>query len=140
MTRPASADTLQCDPTLWQHMHDADRIKKIAPCRTVRGIIASVHTSDDGDVDMQLALDPPFRYLLNSGNANQLNGNLQIEAICQAPVHDHVPDARRACAGFTGRIRIPRVSQRVQVTGSYVLDQHHGWMEIHPISTLTTSR
>jgi len=121
-------------------MHDADRIKKIEPCRTVRGIIASVHTSDDGDVDMQLALDPQFRYLLNRGNATQLNGNLQIEAICQAPVHANVPDAQRACAGFTGTIRIPRVSQRVHVTGSYVLDQHHGWMEIHPISRLTTSR
>ena len=133
---PAPAPAGQCDPSLWPHMHDVQRIKTVTACMTVTGTIASVSTSDDGDYDMQLTLDPGFGSLLNAANVSKLNGNLQIEAICQAPIHPDVPDALRTCANFTGMVPIPRVGAHVQVTGVYVLDSDHGWMEIHPISVL----
>jgi Carboxypeptidase regulatory-like domain len=131
---PATAGT--CDPSLWPHMHDVQRIKIVTPCQTVTGVIASVSTSDDGDYDMQLTLDPGYGNLLNAANVSKLNGNLQIEAICQAPIHSDVPDALRTCANFIGTVPIPPVGAHVQVTGVYVLDSDHGWMEIHPISAL----
>jgi hypothetical protein len=134
---PPSASAPQCDPSLWPHMHDVQRIKIVKPCQTVSGVIATVGTSDDGDIDMQLTLDAGFGNLLNSANISKLNGNLQIEAICQARVHDDVPDALRTCANFTGTVPIPALGTHVQVTGVYVLDSDHGWMEIHPISALT---
>ena len=89
---------------------------------------------------MQLTLDAGFGNLLNDGNVTKLNGNLQTEAICQAPVHPDVPDAQRTCANFSGTVPIPAVGTHVSVTGVYVLDSDHGWMEIHPISVLTAAR
>lgn len=134
---PSASAAAQCDRSLWPHMHDVQRIKVVKPCQTVTGIIATVHANDDGDIDMQLTLDPGYASLLNNGNITHLSGNLQIEAICEAPVHPDVPDAQRTCANFTGTVPIPAIGTHVQVTGVYVLDSDHGWMEIHPISVLT---
>jgi hypothetical protein len=135
---PPAVSSAQCDPSLWPHMHDVQRIKIVKPCQTVTGVIATVGTSDDGDIDMQLTLDSPFGDLLNSANISKLNGNLQIEAICQVAVKPDVPDALRTCANFKGTVPIPAIGTHVQVTGVYVLDSDHGWMEIHPISVLTS--
>jgi len=137
---PPPTANAQCDASLWPHMHDVQRIKIVTACQTVTGVIATVGSSDDGDIDMQLTLDPAFRNLLNNGNITKLNGNLQIEAICQAPVHPDVPDAQRTCANFSGTVPIPAVGTQVRVTGVYVLDSDHGWMEIHPISVMTAAR
>ena len=136
---PPPAANPQCDTSLWPHMHDVQRIKIVTACVTVTGAIATVGTSEDGDIDMGLKLDDPFANLLNSANITKLNGNLQIEAICQAPVHADVPDAVRACANFSGTVPIPAVGTRVRVTGVYVLDSDHGWMEVHPISVMTAA-
>ncbi|HEY6894688.1 MAG TPA: carboxypeptidase-like regulatory domain-containing protein [Rhodanobacteraceae bacterium] len=126
----------RCDPGLWAHVHDVKRLKVVSACETATGVIVSAHSNDDGDIDMQLAVDPPYTKLLNSGNLQKLNGNLQTEAICQAKVHSDVPDALRSCREFTGTVPIPAIGTHVQVTGTYVLDQDHGWMELHPITAL----
>jgi carboxypeptidase family protein len=127
----------QCDASLWNHLYDPTRLKVNRTCQTVTGVIATQHSSDDGDIDMQLTVDAPFANLLNKGNIANLNGNLQIEAICQDRVHDDNPAAGVSCAGFKGSVPIVPVGTHIQVTGSYVLDTNHGWMEIHPISVLT---
>jgi len=137
---PPPVAAAQCNPSLWPHMHDVQRIHIVTPCVTVTGTIATVGSSDDGDIDMQLTLDSGFGNLLNSGNTSKLNGNLQTEAICQAPVHPDVPDAQRTCANFNGTVPIPAVGTHVRITGVHVLDSDHGWMEIHPISVLTAAR
>lgn len=126
----------QCDAALWAHVYDPTRLKVMAACQTVTGTIVKQHASDDGDIDMELTLDPPFAGLLNKGNISNLNGNLNIEAICQAPVQPDIPAASPACGG-AAKIVVPPVGTHVQVTGSYVLDTNHGWMEIHPISVIT---
>jgi len=136
---PPPAANPQCNTSLWPHMHDVQRIKIVTACVTVTGVIATVGSSDDGDIDMQLTLDAGFGNLLNNGNVTKLNGNLQIEAICQAPVHSDVPDAQRTCANFSGTVPIPAVGTHVRVTGVYVLDSDHGWMEVHPISVMTAA-
>jgi hypothetical protein len=129
--------TPQCDPSLWSHVYDPTRLHVSSACETVTGVIVSEHSSDDGDIDMPLMLDPPFANLLNKGNIANLGGNLNVEAICQAPFHPDIPAAPVACGSFKGSTFIPPVGAHVQVTGSYVLDTNHGWMEIHPASVIT---
>jgi hypothetical protein len=129
--------TVQCDPLLWNHVHDVNRLQVRATCITVTGVVTDLHPNDDGDYDIRLAVDPAYSNLLNSGNISNLNGHLQTEAICQAPVQPTVTDAVRACTRFTGTVPIPAVGAHVQVTGTYVLDKEHGWMEVHPITLLT---
>jgi hypothetical protein len=31
-------------------------------------------------------------------------------------------------------VQLPQIGERVKVTGSYVVDIHNGWKEIHPVS------
>ena len=87
-----------------------------------------------------LAVDPQYANLLNQGNITKLNGNLHIEAICQSPVHSDVPAAMVSCGSFHGTVPIPPNGAYVQVTGVYLEDNDHGWMEIHPISALLILR
>jgi hypothetical protein len=129
-----------CDASLWNHVHDPKRLTVITACQTVTGVIVESHSNDDGDVDMDLAVDPQYKNLLNQGNITKLGGNLHIEAICQAPVHPDVPDAMRSCANFRGTVPVPANGAYVQVTGVYLKDNDHGWMEIHPISVLSILR
>jgi len=91
-------------------------------------------------MDMPLALDPPYTNLLNNGNTTSLGGHLNVEAICQATIHPDVPAAVPACGSFHGSVFIPPAGAHVQVTGSYVLDTNHGWMEIHPATAITLLR
>lgn len=95
------------------------------------------HESRDGDVVMLVAVDAEFESMLNTGNRQSLNGRLQVEAVCQAPVLDF---AEAACTGFTGKVPIPPDGARVQITGSVVHDFNHGWIEIHPVSVITVLR
>jgi hypothetical protein len=126
----------QCDPSLWNYVYDPTRLTVMSACQTVTGTIVNQHASDDGDVDMEFALDPPYANLLNAGNVSKLSGNLNIEAICQGPVHPDIPAAAPACRAFPKLLTLPPVGTHVQVTGTYVLDTNHGWMEIHPISLI----
>jgi hypothetical protein len=132
---PTGPVTPVCNATLWNYVYDPSRLRVVDVCRTVTGTITDQHTNDDGDVDVRLEVDPQYKNLLNAGNIANLSGHLQTEAICQAPIQ--VPAATRACQGFRGSLTIPPNGTHVQVTGAYVLDLNHGWMEIHPISVLT---
>jgi len=131
----ASAETAQCTASLWSHVYDPGRLKVVGECRTVTGVITDHHQNEDGDIDVRLALDAPYADLVNGGNKASLNGHLQTEAICQAPIQ--ADEAAPACRGFSGSVPIPPDGTHVRITGSYVLDTHHGWMEIHPISVLS---
>jgi len=131
---PSPPPAPQCNSSLWSHVYDPSRLSVVDSCRTVTGTITDQHTNDDGDIDVRLAVDPPYTSLLNGGNISNLSGHLQTEAICQAPIT--VPDAARACSGLKGSVAVPANGTHVQVTGVYLLDKIHGWMEIHPISVL----
>jgi hypothetical protein len=129
-----SAAPPSCNASLWTHVYDPSRLTIVDACRTVSGTITDQHTNEDGDIDVRLQLDPPYANLLNAGNTANLSGHLQTEAICQTQIT--VDSAAVACRGFSGSVSVPPDGTHVQVTGSYVLDKIHGWMEIHPISDL----
>ncbi len=135
-----------CDPTLMQHIYHPARLKVLAACKTVTGVVDLIRLPEpDGDTHLNLKLDPGQERLIHRpgvapGSAEDYantcfqHGDLVTEAICQHQVLQ--PDTISACAGFHDPITIPPVGTHVEVTGVYVLDQDHGWTELHPISAI----
>ena len=37
------------------------------------------------------------------------------------------------CKNFKQKINLPNVGDHVEVTGIHMLDNDHGWLEIHPV-------
>jgi hypothetical protein len=85
-------------------------------CRVASGTVEVVRFEPyDGDVHVELRLDPGQDGLVSRGN-ERLAGNLLLEI---------VPTDR-------ARVPVPRVGTRVSVVGPLVDDTAHGWREIHP--------
>ena len=72
----------------------------------------TIHPTD-GDVHMTLAVDEPYRDLLNGAN----EGLLVVELMPRDGGHLPAPEA----------------GAHVVLTGAWVLDTDHGWNEIHPV-------
>jgi hypothetical protein len=72
---------------------------------------------DDGDYQFNLALEQPYRKLLNQENGKQVNGMLVIEII---------PKDRNST------LQIPKNGDRIRAYGAWVTDNPHRWNEIHP--------
>ncbi len=128
------AQNLTCDQTLWSHVYKSDRLKILNDCMVVSGIIDAIKMENDGDYHIRLKLDSQYANLVNQKNIELLHGDLVLEPVCENPVLD--PDAQEACRNFYGNIGVPPVGTHVYVSGSYVLDQTHGWTEIHPVTSI----
>lgn len=133
-----NADTAQasapCDKSLWDHVYNRERLEVQKDCTTVTGTITERSTDDDGDEHMLLKLDAGQEDLLTKKNNKKKDDNLVIEAVCVGkPALKKVGDA---CNNFSNAVALPKVGDRVGVTGSLVLDTHNGWAEIHPITSI----
>jgi hypothetical protein len=117
------------------HVYNPDRLQVKNPCIGVSGTVVQVRAEADGDYHMQLQLDPGQDALLSQENLTAQGGNLVLEAICEHTVAQ--ADAKGVCKDFQAQIKRPRVGQHVAVVGRYVLDAEHGWMEIHPVLSIT---
>jgi len=124
-----------CDASLWNHVYSPKRLEQLSPCLTVTGVIDESNADEDGDQHLLLKLDPGQDKLLNKRNQKKKSGDLVLEVVCANPTTMKKPKA--ACAGYTNPIRLPAVGERVKATGTYVLDSHNGWVEIHPVSTFS---
>ena len=125
-----------CDANLWKHVYRPERLRVIEACTAVEGRVVSVRRESDGDVT--IALDPEHKSVLNLVNAMHARGELVVEVICE-----HAPeggDAAAACAGITSQVTLPKIGERVRVTGAYVTDRHNGWNEVHPVTRIETLR
>ena len=131
---PAHHRRSRCDAALWAHVYHPDRLQVVHACMTVRGRVDAVRQEPDGDLHILLATRPA---LVNSANVAYEHGDLVLEEICQGPVTQ--ADAIDACQGVPHNLTVPSPGDRVKVTGSYVLDADHGWMEIHPVTRLTVT-
>jgi hypothetical protein len=93
-------------------------------CRVAVGTVRAVKFEDyDGDVHVDLRLDPAYESLLDDGNG-RIGGNLVVELI---------PQDR-------SRVAVPEVGARIQVVGPWVEDTEHGWNEIHPAWWVSAGR
>lgn len=136
-SRPAQARAVSptgCDASLWQHIYHSYRLHVISQCKTVTGAIEDVYYEPDGDVHMRVAVSAS---LVNQANDEYEDGDLVAEIICVGTVTQ--ADAGAACQGYRNAVPIPAVGDTVSITGSYVLDADHGWMEIHPVSSVTVT-
>ncbi|MDB4871917.1 MAG: hypothetical protein JWL97_2921 [Gemmatimonadales bacterium] len=121
-----------CDASLWNHVYSPKRLRQLAPCSSVTGVISESNSDADGDQHFLLTLDPGQGTVVNKRNSKKKRGDLVLEIVCANPTSMKKPTA--ACAGYTNRIPIPSVGAHVRATGTYVLDTHNGWTEIHPVS------
>lgn len=131
VSRFASTD---CDDSLWNHVYDPTRLRKLAACVTVTGIVEESNADKDGDQHFLIKLDPGQDALVNKTNRKKKNGDLVVEIVCANPVT--LRKAKAACKGYTNRVSVPPVGAHVKATGTYVIDSHNGWAEIHPVSKL----
>jgi hypothetical protein len=97
-------------------VYHPERLKVKSRCRVAVGTIEKVKPElYDGDIHIELRLEPGEERLLSSGNT-RVGGNLILEII---------PWDR-------SRVLVPEVGQRIDVVGPWVDDTAHGWNEIHP--------
>ena len=129
VTQPAATG---CDASLWNHVYSPKRLQQLATCVSVTGTIDESNVDEDGDQHFLLKLDPGQDTLVNKRNVKKKSGDIVLEVVCANPTTQKKPKA--ACAGYTNPIRLPAVGEHVKATGTYVLDSHNGWVEIHPVS------
>ncbi len=78
-------------------------------------------SEDDGDYQFNLALEQPYRKLLNAVNNNRVNGMLVMEII---------PKDQKSNAA----VQIPKNGDRIEAHGAWVTDNlAGGWNELHPV-------
>ena len=129
---PVQQTSPGCDDKLWNFVYDPTRLVVLDKCKTVTGTIVERNADPDGDEHMLLKLDAGQEALLKKRNYSKKEGNLVIEAVCINNITRK--RAMGACKGYVNNVQLPQVGDHVKVTGSYVLDSHNGWTEIHPIS------
>ena len=120
------------------------RLRVVDACATVSGTVRSVRAEDDGDVHFDLEVQSD---LVNEFNVADQHGWLVAEIVpadrpgCTPgtpPQASHDTYDYGICTGAD--IAEPSVGDVVTVTGPYVVDEHHGWMEIHPVWALSAGR
>ena len=115
------------------HIYHTERLLLIQSNLTISGTVDKVINEKDGDIHIRLKLDSCSN-LLNEKNITSQHGCLVIEIICACKVTQ--PDAITACKNYSNTIPIPKLGDHIIVTGDYVLDKQHGWMEEHPVTKL----
>jgi hypothetical protein len=129
---------LSCDPTLWPHIYQPERLQGEKKCITVKGVVKTVKAEQDGGYTLQVKLDPgqPLS-LLNEKNMSAQNGCLVAVIICaHRPIAQ--AEAVKSCGVYESKVKVPAVGDHVQVTGTYSLDAEagHGWNGLYPVSDL----
>ena len=121
------------------NVYHPSRLTIVRPCATVIGVVAGVRAEPDGDVHVNLDLDPAFAGLVNDRNVSGEHGALVVEIVpADEPGCTPGQPPRPATGTYDyGRCTgadepTPNVGDHISVTGPYVLDTAHGWMEIHP--------
>jgi hypothetical protein len=118
---------------LWAHVYNPQRLLVRHACVRATGTIVLLRPEKDGDIHIQVKMDPRYQNLVAPGNSRQ-GGNLVVEPICTHKVTQ--PDAVASCAGFTFPVSVFPVGTHVGIRGPLVFDRHHGWSEIHPVEKM----
>ena len=98
----------KCNPSLWNFIANPQgRFKILNQCVTVTGTVLSVQYEPDGDTDFPLALDSPYKNMVNQTNFNHLmHGGIWSEMICQHSEDSSAVEAfkKGECNGYIGPI------------------------------------
>src|SRR5713226_6943408 len=132
----AYGQTCTGSQALMKHVYHPDRLVPQKGCVTVKGVIKKKLKEKDGDFHVRLLLDSDQPGdLINDVNKSQQGGFLVFEPICVNPVTQQ--SAKKACKNWKQKISLPNVGDHVEVTGIHMLDNEHGWLEIHPVIKVT---
>ena len=93
------------------------RLRVLAGCQLLGGIVRAVRHEQDGDVHLDVATDAPYAFLLNSVNRSAQGDALVVEFM----------------ARDGGHLPLPSVGDHLTMTGVWVNDADHGWNELHPV-------
>ena len=129
---------IDCDTRVWRHVYNPSRLKVLDSCKTVTGVIEESSANADGDQHMLLKLDAGQAGLLTKKNRQRKQGDLVIEAVCVN--NTTLGKVGNDCKGYVSNIQPPALGAHVKVSGSYVIDTHNGWAEIHPITNIKLLR
>ncbi|HUQ48324.1 MAG TPA: hypothetical protein VM053_08790 [Gemmatimonadaceae bacterium] len=132
LAKPARDADQSCNASLWERVYNPARLEQVKSCITATGTVAESNADTDGDQHFLLKLDKGQKALLNKRNMKKKDGALVVEIVCANPVN--VKKVRQTCVGYRNTILLPAVGSHVRVTGTYVIDSHNGWAEIHPAS------
>jgi len=125
------------------------RLQVRSDCMTVTGTVAYVRGEGDGDVHINLALPASESHLLDHDNYTYENGDLVAEVVpadqpgCTPGQPPPLPPTAYRSTSYdygtcTGAdIATPPQGSQVRISGPYALDSDHGWMEIHPVWSVT---
>lgn len=133
---PVKLQAENCDRELWKHIGEKEKLHVVEECTAVEGRVAAWSRAVDGD--LYIELDPEQKSVLNLFNVMNGRGNLAVEVICEHAPSNTADQA--ACGTFHSQITIPKVGDRVRVTGAYVTDRHYGWREVHPVTSIEILR
>jgi hypothetical protein len=118
-----------------KHVYHPDRLVEQKGCITVTGVIAKKLKEKDGDWHVRLTLDAgQGADLINEANDEKQGGDLVFEPICLNKITQK--NAKAACKKFHQKINLPNKGDHVTVTGIHMLDNEHGWLEIHPVTKI----
>jgi hypothetical protein len=132
-------------------VYHAYRLHVVRNCITVTGTVAYRSREDDGDIHVNLSLPSGEANLLNQANIADEHDNLVTEIVpadqpgCTPGQPPTLPPTAYTSSSYsygicTGAdIATPPLDAQVAVTGPYVLDTDHGWMEIHPVWSITVT-
>jgi hypothetical protein len=98
------------------------RFTVLSTCEKVIGIVHDMQGTKepDGDYQFHLALEQPYKRLLNYVNNNRVNGMLVIEIIPRDQISNPY-------------VQIPKNGDRIEAYGAWVTDNlAGGWNELHP--------
>lgn len=116
---PSTTPTLApgCRADVNAGVHDPWRLQLVRRCVTVTGTVRAVYTTGDGDLHVDLEVDPRYRGVPNTENVRQNHGWLVTETV----------------PADLPRVHRPARGDHVAVTGALVIDLAHGWVEVHPV-------
>lgn len=121
-----------------RYVYRPGRLQVLSSCVRVTGVVRAVYLpndDDDGDVGIQLELDPPFERYLNEASRKYQGGYMHVESVCYLMPNFNNLFAQIACTFDPDPYHgpFPSVGQRVWMEGRWVLDfGHEGWAELHP--------
>lgn len=127
-------------------MYHSYRLHIVKACLTLTGTVVVVRHEPDGDIHVNISPDPAYAGLVNARNDSGEGGALVGEIVpadetgCtpgQPPRPSSGTYDYGICTGADETA--PIAGEHVSVTGPYVLDADHGWMEIHPVWSIRPS-
>jgi hypothetical protein len=149
LTKPAAMSGRCRSGAPLANVYHADRLEVRSACLTVTGTVAVIRSEDDGDLHFNLTLPAAEAHLLDAANYSDEDGQLVAEIVpadqpgCPPGQLPPLPPTAYRSASYsygtcTGSdVATPPVGAQVSISGPYVLDSDHGWMEIHPVWSVT---